>query len=151
MEEVKMSPDEDFRSAMEKVAGAVNDFVNGDAEAFKACWLRQPQVTIFGGRGAYEQGWDEVGSRLDWAAAGFISGHTDLEVLSAGCSGDLGYTVCLERGEATVAGRDSAAPMVLRVTHIYQREDGIWGLVHRHADPVTEKTTATAILRSGSE
>ncbi len=143
-----MATDADFLSAVEKVTRAVNDFVNGDAEAFKSCWLQQAEVTIFGGRGAYERGWGEVGPRLDWAAAGFANGHTDMEVLSIGCSGDVGYTVCLERGEATVKGQDGPSPMLLRVTHIYQRQDGIWGLVHRHADPVIEKTAAASILTS---
>jgi ketosteroid isomerase-like protein len=148
LEEMKMSYDEGFQSAVEQVGRAVNDFVGGDATAFKACWLQQAQVSIFGGRGAYEQGWDQVGPRLDWAASGFSSGHTGQEVLSMSCSGDVGYTVCLERGEVTVTGQETAAPLLLRVTHIYERDNGRWGIVHRHADPVTEKTAATALLES---
>jgi ketosteroid isomerase-like protein len=26
------------------------------------------------------------------------------------------------------------APLTLRVTHLYRREDGEWKIVHRHAD-----------------
>jgi ketosteroid isomerase-like protein len=143
-----MSADKDFQRAVEKVGRALDDFVGGDATAYKECWLQQAHVSIFGGRGAYEQGWDQVGPRLDWAASGFASGHTEQEVLSTGCSGDVGYTVCLERGDVTVAGQSAAAPMVLRVTHLYEHYNGVWGIVHRHADPVTEKTAATAILGS---
>lgn len=145
-----MSPDMDFQNAVDKVGRTMNDFVSGNAEAFKACWLAQPQVSIFGGWGAYEQGWDQVGPRLDWAAARFTGGQIGQEVLSMSCSGDVGYTVSLERGDVTVTGQEVAAPILLRVTHIYHRENGVWGIVHRHADPVTEKTAPTAILGSSS-
>ncbi len=62
-------------------------------------------------------------------------------------SGDLAYTVWIERGEVRVTEREELSPMVLRVTHLYRREDGNWKIIHRHADPVIEKTEATAILR----
>ena len=54
---------------------AMARFVNGDAAAFKALWSHQPDVTIFGGWGAYEQGWEAVGPRLDWAAARYVAGR----------------------------------------------------------------------------
>jgi hypothetical protein len=43
-------------------------FVEGDAEPYKRLWSRRDDVTIFGGSGGYEQGWANVGPRLDWAA-----------------------------------------------------------------------------------
>jgi ketosteroid isomerase-like protein len=60
--------------------------------------------------------------------------------------GDLGYTVALERGHAHLAGQPPAAPMLLRVTHVYRRVHGVWKLVHRHAVPITVKTAAAAVL-----
>lgn len=114
----------DFQRAVETVGQALNDFVSGDPAAFKACWLKHEHVSIFGGRGAYETGWDQVGRRLDWAFAGFVDGRVEQQVLSSGCSEDVGYTVSIERGDVTVEGQDVAAPLVLRVTHIYRLEDG---------------------------
>jgi ketosteroid isomerase-like protein len=62
------------------------------------------------------------------------------------CSGDLGYSVSLERGHAHLTAEEAAAPMVLRVTHVYRRVDGVWRVVHRHADPLTAKIAVDAVL-----
>jgi hypothetical protein len=137
----------EFDEIVMKVGRAINAFVNGDAEPFKACWLQDAQTSIFGGRGAHEVGWEQVSARLDWAASGFETGWIEQEVLASVCSDDLGYSVCLERGEQTVAGHTDASPSVLRVTHIFRRLGNGWGIVHRHADPVIARTSAAAILQ----
>jgi ketosteroid isomerase-like protein len=48
-------------------------------------------------------------------------------------SGDLAYPVGIERGEVAVDD-GPARPITIRVTDAYRRIDGIWRLVHRHAD-----------------
>ncbi len=48
---------------------AIERFVNGDVGPYKQLWCHADDVTIFGGWGAYEQGWDAVSRRLDWAAS----------------------------------------------------------------------------------
>ncbi len=54
---------------------------------------------------AYEQGWEQVGPRLDWAAARFHGGQFTYESLAMGMSGDLAYAIGIERGEAHVLSR----------------------------------------------
>jgi ketosteroid isomerase-like protein len=56
----------------------------------------------------------------------------EFEVIAAGASGDLAYTVGYERNKVHAEGRPRA--YTLRVTHVYRREDGRWRIVHRHAD-----------------
>ncbi|HSH58554.1 MAG TPA: nuclear transport factor 2 family protein [Acidimicrobiales bacterium] len=66
----------------------------------------------------------------------------NFEVVAAGASGDLAYTVGYEHNEVSVEGQ----PMTytLRVTHVYRRENGHWHIVHRHADvPPSSNGTAT--------
>lgn len=53
----------------------------------------------------------------------------------------------IERGEVTVEGRDEPAPLAVRVTHVFGREDGAWRIIHRHGDPITQITPAAAVLR----
>ncbi len=113
---------------------AIERFANGDAGPYKQLWCQADDVTIFGGWGAYEQGWDAVSRRLDWAASRFGKGHIDIDNLAAGSSGDLAYSIDTERNVALVDG--AARPeTALRVTHICRRAgDGRWQIVHRHAD-----------------
>jgi hypothetical protein len=72
--------------------GALERFVNGDAGRCKQLWSHADDVTVFGGWGGYEQGWDAVSRRLDWAASRFGEGHVDICNLAAGSSGDLAYS-----------------------------------------------------------
>jgi len=74
-------------------------------------------------------------------------GHGTIEPLAMGMSGDLAYLVCLEKGEVRVVGRDEMSPMALRVTHIFRREEGVWKIIHQHADAIMEKVEATAVLQ----
>lgn len=137
---------EDFRAAVAEVGRAASGFVGGDAQPYRSCWAHGEEVTLFGAWGAHERGWHEVGPRLDWAAARFAAGRTDQTVLTMGASGDFGYTVSLEQGQAQVVGETAAAPMLLRVTHVYRRVNGAWKVVHRHADAITDKIAPAAVL-----
>jgi ketosteroid isomerase-like protein len=69
-----------------------------------------------------------------------------VEYLSSVQSGDLAFTTAIERADVKVAGQDKAAPMALRVTHVYRKEDGAWKLVLRHADPLVAKTAPESVL-----
>jgi ketosteroid isomerase-like protein len=135
-----------FLPQFEKGTGG---FINGDPALWKQQASHADDVTIFGGWGGYERGWSEVGPRYDWAAARFRASGASVQVeyLAANVSGDLAYTVAIERSEPLLAGQDKPAPMALRVTHIYRREDGAWKLVHRHADNLMEKTAVDSVLQ----
>jgi hypothetical protein len=126
-----------------------NGFMNGDAALWLANTSQSDQASIMGGWGAYEQGWDEVGPRYEWAVQRFLPSDAKLEVeyLAAKVSGDLAYTVAIERSTVKIVGQEQPAPMALRVTHIFQRENGQWKLLHRHADPMIEKTAPDTVLK----
>ena len=50
------------------------------------------------------QGWDTVSRRLEWAASRFGEGHVDVGNLAAGSSGDLAYSIDIEKNVAVVDG-----------------------------------------------
>jgi ketosteroid isomerase-like protein len=142
-----MSIPDDFQQFVDQVKAAISQFITGNAASFKACWSHADDVTICGGWGAYEQGWEQVGPRLDWAAARFLGGTLTYEWLAQGMSGDLAYTIWLEKNVVRVVGQGDRGPVVLRVTHLYRREEGSWKIIHRHADAIIEKIEATAVLQ----
>jgi hypothetical protein len=139
---------ETFQSALERVQAGVRQFATGDSSAYKACWSHAGDVTICGGWGAYERGWEQVGPRMDWAASRWRGGHTSFVPIASGISGELGYTVWIEQGDARLEGMDEFRPIALRVTHIYRYEGDAWKIIHRHADALIDKIATTAVLKT---
>jgi ketosteroid isomerase-like protein len=141
--------EERFRQFLTSFEEGTSRFINGDPTLWKENASQGDDATIMGAWGAYEQGWNEVGPRYDWAAARFkeSGAKVNFEYLASGVSGDLAYTIANERSEALIVGQDKPVPMALRATHIFRMEDGIWKLVHRHADPLMEKTAADTVLQ----
>jgi ketosteroid isomerase-like protein len=142
-----MSPEEALRQTVAHIQVVSQQYLNGDPAPFQACWSRADDVTIFGAWGAYERGWAQVGPRLEWGAARYRGGHTDFELLALAVSGDLGYTVWIERGETLVEGQTEPRPTALRVTQMYRREADGWKIIHRHGDAITAKIAAAAVLQ----
>jgi ketosteroid isomerase-like protein len=52
-------------------------------------------------------------------------------------SDELAYVVEVEHLEAKVHGGRELTPYALRVTMIFGPEEGVWKVVHRHADQIT--------------
>ena len=144
-----MTPVDELSEIMDKAVDALaNGLVAGNPEPFKALWSHDPDVTVLGGFGGYALGWDEVSKNADFAASRFHGARSfGVKKLAHSASGDLGYAVWIEQGEVRVEGRDDFVPIVIRVTHVFRRQDGAWKIIHRHGDPVVEKTVATAILQ----
>jgi ketosteroid isomerase-like protein len=140
---------DNFQSAIDQVQAAIRQFATGDPRAYKACWSQSADVTICGGWGAYECGWERVSPRLDWAAARWRGGHTEFVSLALGASGDLGYSIWIEQGDALLEGMHEFRPIALRVTHLYRREGDSWKIIHRHADALINKTAPEAVLQMG--
>ncbi|MEZ4730016.1 MAG: nuclear transport factor 2 family protein [Caldilineaceae bacterium] len=137
-----------FRAFLPTFEQGTNDFMNGDVTRWLANASQSDQASIMGGWGAYEQGWDEVGLRYQWAVQRFLPSAAKLEVeyLATKVSGDLAYTVAIERSTVKLVDQAQPAPMALRVTHVFQRENGQWKLLHRHADPMMAKTAPDTVL-----
>jgi ketosteroid isomerase-like protein len=140
-----MPATDDFHQAVARVEMAITQFITGNPEPLKAVWSHADDATIFGGLGAYARGWEQVRSSVDRASAGFRGGYVNFEPLAWGVSGDLAYTVCLEKGVVSLTGREGLSPLALRVTHIYRREEGAWKLIHRHGDAITQEIEPTAV------
>ena len=119
---------------------------NGELEPRLALWSTKDPVTLFGAFGPSKSGTEEVTRIFRWVASRFSNVTSySFELVAAGVSGDLAYTVGYEHSMRSLDG-GQVKPSTLRVTHVYRRENGEWKIVHRHADfmPVDESRPAEA-------
>jgi ketosteroid isomerase-like protein len=107
---------------------------NGDPGPRRELWSHESPVTVLGAFGVAASGWEEVDKLFEWVASQFSHGESfRLEVIAAGVSGDMAYTVGYEHSRVS-RGDGAVKPNRLRVTHVYRRENGEWKIVHRHGD-----------------
>jgi ketosteroid isomerase-like protein len=128
-----MSEVEDFLSqTMPRMMEADRALHNGDAGPRLAMCSRNEPLTLFGAWHS-DSGWDDV-NRTSAVLASRFSDCTayDVELVAAGASNDLAYTVTYEHTSTSIEG--TAKTYMLRVTQIYRREHGEWRLAHRHGD-----------------
>ena len=126
---------EDFHHQfLPRFIDAQRAFHDGDAAPNNALWTRDDPMTLFAARGLCESGTEHVTETFRRVASEF-SAVSDYEwdIVASGVSGDMAYTVAIERYTASLRG-DPRAKQELRVTHVYRRENGHWRAVHRHAD-----------------
>ena len=136
-----------FREFLVQMDEATRRVLNGDTGLWKELCSHADDATIFGGWGGFEQGWARLDAKYSWAAARFITGELALEYLVTNVTGNLAYSVALERSNVRLIDQTSPAPMVLRVTQLYRYEEGGWKLLHRHADPLMNITLPAAVLQ----
>ena len=134
-----MSALDDFLAEMlPRQEAAERALHNGDAEPRMETWSHNEPVTLLGAFGIFRSGWDQVSQAHRFVASAFSDNQAwNFELLAADVSGDMAYTVGYESHRTSVQG-GPVEPHRLRVTHVYRREDGVWRIVHRHGDEVTE-------------
>jgi hypothetical protein len=77
---------------------------NGDTALRMAMWSRNDPVTLFGAA-VSGSGWEELSRVFEWLTSIFSDCESyELEILAAGASGDLAYTVGHEHTKASVEG-----------------------------------------------
>jgi ketosteroid isomerase-like protein len=104
----------------------------GDAQPRMDLWSRNDPVTVLGAKES-GQGWAQLEPMFKAVAGWFSEAISyDFDLVAAGASGDMAYTVGYEHNEVVVDGKRRM--YTLRATHVYRREDGEWRTVHRHAD-----------------
>lgn len=126
--------DEFLQTTLQRQIDAETAIHRGDVEPRLAMWSTADPVTLFGAWGPCVSGAEETRRIFRWVASRFSDGTDyELELVAAGVSGDLAYTVGYERNKVSVDGGPLVSNL-LRVTHVYRREQGEWRIVHRHGD-----------------
>ncbi len=127
--------DDFLRVTMPRLIDAEADLHRGNAEPRLQMWSRHDPVTVFGAWSS-DAGWQDVSQLFSRLASRFSDSTSyEIELITAGASGDLAYTVAYEHNTVAVDGEPRT--YTLRVTQIYRREDGEWKLAHRHGDELS--------------
>jgi ketosteroid isomerase-like protein len=134
---------------LEEYHRAGREITNGNPEVYKSLYSRRGDVTLANPFGPPARGWSDVSATLDRAAANYRDGEVvGFENVSTVMTSDLAYTVEVESYRARVGGADEIAPVAVRVTTIFRPEEGVWKVVHRHADPITAPRPPESVVRS---
>ncbi len=117
---------------------AADEFSRGDPEPVKAVFSHRDDVTLANPFGPAVRGWKDVSEALNFASSRFRDGEvTGFETIAEYVTPGLATILEIERWKTKVSGREDVSSFDLRVTSTFRLEDGIWKLVHRHADPIT--------------
>ena len=144
-----------FEEAVERNHQWLSEFIKGNVEPAKQMFSRSGDVTLAGpqatahrGSIAIAHGWEQVSETLDSAIRNFREGQvTAFENIATYATDEVGFTVEIERFNAKVGASEELAPVALRVTSIFRRENGEWRVVHRHADPITSVHAPESIIQ----
>lgn len=142
-----MAPEHDL--PLKEYHRAGREITNGNPEVYKRLYSRRDDVTLANPFGPPVRGWSEVSATLDRAAENYRDGEVvGFKNVSTGIGSDLAYTVEVESYRARVGGAEEITPVAVRVTTVFCREEGVWRVVHRHADPITAPRPPESVLQS---
>jgi len=114
---------------------------------------QDPDMTIFGPWGGEAGRGAGLPDRQQAMASLFHGGTGSSEVVKTIVSGEIVVVVLIERNDVTVEGVADPQPWVLRTTQVFERRDGTWVRLHRHADPLIDRRSPAdtfAIARGGA-
>jgi ketosteroid isomerase-like protein len=127
-----------FDDILKQYHAALDEFVRGDPRPLTDLFSTRSDVTLGNPFGPFARGFEQAKETMARAAANYRDGEaTGFDAIAQSVASDLAYTVEVENFRTKVAGGEELVQIVLRVTTIYRLEDGVWRVVHRHADPIT--------------
>ncbi len=100
---------------------------------------QDPGMTIFGPWGGEAGRGPALPERQQAMASLFHGGNGRSEIVNTMVAGNLVVVVLIERNEVAVDGVEGKQPWVLRTTQVFERRDGSWVRLHRHADPLIDR------------
>lgn len=134
---------------LEEYHRAGHQITNGNPDVYKQLYSRRDDVTLANPFGPPARGWSDVSARLDGAAEHYRDGEVvGFENVSTVIGSDLAYIVEIESYRARVGKANEITPVAVRVTTVFRREEGVWKVVHRHADPITSTRPAESVLQT---
>jgi ketosteroid isomerase-like protein len=139
---------DDLDEVIEQSHLTLGEIVKGNPEPLKMVYSHREDVSLANPFGPPVRGWEQAAATIERAASNYKDGEiVGFENVAKYVTPELAYIVEVERYKAKVGGGEKLAPISLRVTSIFRREDGVWKIVHRHADPITTAQPAESVIQ----
>lgn len=139
---------DDLDEVIEQSHRTLGEIVKGNPEPLKMVYSHREDVSLANPFGPPVRGWEQAAATIERAASNYKDGEiVGFENVAKYVTPELAYIVEVERYKAKVGGGEELAPISLRVTSIFRREDGVWKIVHRHADPITTSQPAESVIQ----
>ena len=143
-----MTAENDVNELIQQFHLAVTEFEKGNPEPIKKLFSHQEDVTIANPYGPPLRGWEQVARIVEHASSLRRDGElVSVETIGKCVTPELAYVVEIEWARAKVGGREDITPYALRATMIFRPEDGVWKIVHRHADPITAAQPVESVIQ----
>ena len=127
-----MSTVDEVREASKKFYAGLNRMANGEKDTLAAAWSNNGSATAMHPIGGREIGWKEVEKSFNQVAKLASEGKIELKDQLIQVLGDVAYEVGIEKAQFKLGGQ--MVKDEIRVTNIYQKENGSWKMVHHHTD-----------------
>ncbi len=123
--------EEAAEAALVRFYEAIEAIVSGQGlEPMENAWWHDDRVTGGHPSGEWAQGWEEVWAT--WQVFGSFGRHdragSKVESLKVHVYGDIAYATVLFRASPAWGAE------TLACTNVLQRRDGVWKIIHHHAD-----------------
>ena len=138
----------DMADFIDRYHRALDEFFRGDPAAAKGLYSHREDVSLANPFGPVALGWQQVEKTMERAASNYRDGGAiGFDTLVTHATPELAYLVEVERFEARIGSEQQMVSGALRVTSILRPEDGVWKIVHRHADPITAPRAADSVIQ----
>jgi ketosteroid isomerase-like protein len=124
--------DQIIRQLLARCRDDFQRWINGDGRGYEL----PEDGTIFGPFGGVPASGGTAFAEMQRKASKmyWLSGEGDIELLTAGVSGDIAWLVYIERAQVSFAGHDGLRRWELRITDLFRRRDDGWERFHIHED-----------------
>jgi hypothetical protein len=138
--------EETVKAATMRLYDAIEQMISGKGlAAMREAWHHNERVTGGHPSGGWSKGWDEL--LATWEVfAGFGAadrGGSTVSDLDANVYGDIAYTTCVFKASPGFGGEKMAC------TNVLQKIDGVWKIIHHHADKSPKMGAALEKIAQG--
>jgi ketosteroid isomerase-like protein len=139
---------DDVDQLIEQYQLALDEFMKGNPEPVQKLFSYKEDASLANPYGPPVRGWEQVAKTTQHAASLRREGKfVGYETVAKHVTAELAYVVEVEHLESKVHGGEEITPYTLRVTMIFRPEEGVWKVVHRHADQITTPQPAGSVIQ----